>query len=124
MSLKEFHSGEKAIVYEYSPEGRDGCLTEYFDAKKIPNSAKDRLSWLIELLCEQGIIENDLQFRHLEDGIWEFKPKNYRVLCFFLKGQPDKCVVTTNYYKKQTNKAPRGEIKNAKKIRDLVEKGG
>lgn len=74
------------------------------------------------LFCEKGEITNDQHFKFLEDGIYEFKPKNFRILCFFLEGQPEKCVVATTYFRKQTNKTPRKEIEKAKLIRSHVEK--
>ncbi|MCK6542454.1 type II toxin-antitoxin system RelE/ParE family toxin [bacterium] len=124
MPLRKFHNGGQADIYEYYVAGKDGCLTEYFNNKKIPTSAQDTLDRLFRLLGQQGQITNNQQFKHLQDGIWEFKPKNYRVLCFFLDGNPKKCVATTHYFRKQSQKTPPKEIKKAKSIRNTINTEG
>ncbi len=57
-------------------------------------------------------------FKHLEDGIYEIRievgSNIYRVFCFF---DDDKLVVLLHGLQKKTQKTPRNEIEQAKKLR-------
>ncbi len=61
-------------------------------------------------------------FKHLEDGIWEFKQRDqqkfYRVFAFWDKsGSTETLIIGTHGLDKKTNKTPRKEINKAKTIR-------
>lgn len=63
--------------------------------------------------------------KHLSDGIFELRVKQYsnivRVLCFFVVG---KRIILTNGFVKKTQKTPQIEIDIAKKRRDKFMMGG
>ncbi|MGZ4110954.1 MAG: type II toxin-antitoxin system RelE/ParE family toxin, partial [Tumebacillaceae bacterium] len=58
---------------------------------------------------------NGLPFtKFLEDGIWELRPGNLRILFFVLNEK----YVLLHFFFKTTNKTPRMELEHAKKERD------
>lgn len=73
--------------------------------------------------AEYGVIHNEEQFKHLEDGIYELKIRGHRVLCFHDKNTSKKHLICTHGFKKQRNKTPKGQIKKAKKYRSDYFKG-
>ncbi len=52
------------------------------------------------------LIQNKTIFRNEADGIYAFKPKPDRFLCFFFKG---KKIIVTNAFKKKQDKLPKQE---------------
>jgi len=61
-------------------------------------------------------------FKHLEDGIWEFKERDsqkfYRIFAFWDSTQEKQTlIVGTHGYNKKSNKTPRKEINKAKQLR-------
>jgi len=57
-------------------------------------------------------------FKHIEDGIYEIRVEMgsniYRIFCFF---DDDKLVVLLHGFQKKTQKTPRNEIEQAKRLR-------
>lgn len=81
-----------------------------------------QISFYIQLLEEQGTRLGENITKHLEDGIWELRPGDNRVLYFFHK---DDTYVLLHQFRKKTQKTPRREIEKAKSERDdwLARKG-
>jgi hypothetical protein len=61
-------------------------------------------------MARVGKILNITKFRHEGDGIYAFKPKPDRFLCFFLSG---KKIIITNAFMKKQDKIPPTEKKKA-----------
>ena len=72
-------------------------------------------SLYIELLQQNGTRLNENITKHLEDGIWELRPGNNRVLYFFFQ---DNTFVLLHQFRKKTQKTPKREIEKAKRERD------
>lgn len=69
----------------------------------------------IQLLEDHGTRLGDNITKHLDDGIWELRPGNNRVLYFFFK---DDTFVLLHQFRKKTQKTPPREIAKAKSERD------
>lgn len=65
----------------------------------------------IQLLRENGTRMNENLTKHLEDGIWELRPGDNRVLYFFHTADT---FVLLHSFRKRTRKTPRREIERAK----------
>lgn len=73
-----------------------------------------QVSLYIELLQQNGTRMNENITKHLEDGIWELRPGNNRVLYFFFK---EDTYVLLHQFRKKTQKTPRREIERARSER-------
>ena len=69
----------------------------------------------IQLLADHGTRLGENITKHIEDGIWELRPGNNRILLFFFK---DETFVLLHHFRKKTNKTPRREIDRAKAERN------
>lgn len=69
----------------------------------------------IQLLDDHGTRLGENITKHLEEGIWELRPGNNRVLYFYHKNNT---YVLLHHFRKTTRKTPRREIEKAKEERD------
>ena len=74
-----------------------------------------QISLYIQLLADHGTRLGDNITKPLEDGIWELRPGNNRVMYFYFK---DDTYVLLHQFRKKTQKTPRREIEKAKAERD------
>ncbi len=74
-----------------------------------------QISQYIQLLADHGTQLGENITKHLEEDIWELRPGNNRVLCFYHK---DNNYVLLHQFRKKTQKTPRREIEKAKVERD------
>jgi hypothetical protein len=65
---------------------------------------------LFKLMAEEGKILNITKFCHEGDGIYAFKPKPHRFLCFFFVG---KKIIVTNGFEKKQDDLPKTEKERA-----------
>lgn len=65
---------------------------------------------LFMVMAKVGKILNITKFRHEGDGIYAFKPKPDRFLCFFYSG---KKIIITNAFEKKQDKLSPNEKKKA-----------
>lgn len=70
-----------------------------------------QISLYIQLLQDNGTHLGEKITKHLEDGIWELRPGNNRVLYFFCEANT---YVLLHQFRKKTQKTPRREIEKAK----------
>lgn len=70
-----------------------------------------QISFYIQLLQNNGTRLPDNITKHIDDGIWELRPGNNRVLYFFFKNNT---FVLLHHFRKKTQKTPRPEIEKAK----------
>lgn len=70
-----------------------------------------QLMLYIDLLSNNGTRMNEQITKHLEDGIWELRPGDNRVLYFF---HHENTFVLLHYFRKRTQKTPQREIERAK----------
>ncbi|MBQ9879717.1 MAG: type II toxin-antitoxin system RelE/ParE family toxin [Clostridia bacterium] len=73
-----------------------------------------QIIFCIELLKENGTRLPENITKHLDDGIWELRPGNNRVLYFFFR---DDTYVLLHHFRKKTQKTPAREIEKAKRER-------
>lgn len=72
-------------------------------------------SLYIELLQQNGTHMNAEITKHLDDGIWELRPGNNRVLYFFYQNNT---YVLLHQFRKKSQKTPKREIEKAKTERN------
>jgi hypothetical protein len=72
------------IEWYYTEDGKFPAL-EYF--KSLNKHEKAQTFRLFELIAKEGKILNIQKFRHEGNGIYAFKPKPHRFLCFFFEGK-------------------------------------
>jgi phage-related protein len=101
------------------------CAIRYAEARAARAPARDflegevaprdqaTLGVLFSRLTHDGKITNEQKFRHLEDGIFEFKSRQVRILAF----QSGRVWYLTHGFIKKQQKTPRREIDRAKTIR-------
>ena len=91
------------------------------DLRKKAEGNKDariqhsQIAFYIQLLQDHGTRLGEKITKHLEDGIWELRPGDNRVLYFFFK---DNTFVLLHQFRKKTRKTPPREIAKAKAERD------
>ncbi|MBQ6900909.1 MAG: type II toxin-antitoxin system RelE/ParE family toxin [Firmicutes bacterium] len=66
----------------------------------------------IQLLQENGRNLPENISKHLENGIWELRPGNNRILFFFWDGEA--CILL-HHFRKKTQKTPRRELEKAER---------
>ena len=108
------HGSGGSIEYAVCANGQRPAEKFIRDLPK-KRSARDQMK-LLTLLTKiaDGQKLSDLKFKHLQDGIYEFKSGQIRVLCF---RRGDDWYLTHGFIKKQ-DKCPPKEILKAKRIRD------
>ena len=105
----------QVIFYEKSDGTSD--LLEYIESLRI-KSDKDKharilyqkIGLYIQLLQNNGTMLPDSIVKNIEDGIWELRPANNRVLFFIQDGHG---FVLLHHFVKKTQKTPRREIEKA-----------
>ena len=73
-----------------------------------------QITFYIELLQSNGTYLPENITKHLDDGIWELRPGNNRVLYFFFEKDT---FVLLHHFRKKTQKTPPREIEKAKSER-------
>ncbi len=73
-----------------------------------------QITFYIELLQNNGTYLPEKITKHLDDGIWELRPGNNRVLYFFFEKDT---FVLLHHFRKKTQKTPPREIEKAKSER-------
>lgn len=86
---------------------------EYF--LELNDDRQNQVLKLFKLMGERGQINNITKFRNEGDGIYAFKPKPDRFLCFFCKG---KKIVVTNAFEKKQDKLPKSETEKALRAKE------
>lgn len=77
-----YYGKEYTVEWYFNSKGIMPALS-YFN--KLMNKRQDKLLYLIKRIGDYGIINNKQLFRNEGDGIYAFKPKPDRFLCFFFK---------------------------------------
>lgn len=105
----------------YETEDGNSPVWEFLESLRLKAASnKDariqfkQVSLYIELLQQNGTHMNENITKHLEDGIWELRPGNNRVLYFFFK---EDTYVLLHQFRKKTQKTPRREIERARSER-------
>lgn len=105
-----YRGREKRVVWTPDVSGRMHGK-EYYE--KLADKERGAFFALFRWMGDVGEIRNEEKFRHEEDGIYVFKTKRHRLLCF-LDGRD---VVVTHGIKKQKGKLHRKELQRSQRIR-------
>lgn len=108
-------------IYFYEDKNGESPLIEFI--KKLNKNSKvdsKKINDYISLLEDKGLTLKEPYVKHLEDNIWELRPRRYRIL-FAVEG--DGSFILLHQFFKTTNKTPKNEILKAKKeYADLKER--
>ena len=74
-----------------------------------------KILYYIEILKNPDYVLREQIIKHLEDGIWELRPRRNRILFFFFNGDE---AVLSHVFMKDTQKTPKNEIERAKRNRE------
>lgn len=102
-----YEGKEFTIEWYYNERGRSQAKM-YFD--ELSRDRKLEAFELFMAMANAGKILNITKFRHEGDGIYAFKPKPNRFLCFFYVG---KKIIITNALEKKVDKLSPIEKKKA-----------
>lgn len=102
-----YEGPEFSIEWYYTERGRSPAKV-YFD--ELDRERKLEAFELFMVMAKIGKILNITKFRHEGDGIYAFKPKPDRFLCFFYAG---KKIIITNAFEKKQDKLSPSEKKKA-----------
>jgi len=119
-ALRELYKGLKKTVVALI-ENDNSPAIEYLES--LDETSRKKMKHIMRLLAENGLLYNTELFRHLGNGIYEFKvhkPRAARILCFFDKN----IIVCTHGCDKPGKRQLRNEIRKAiEKKRLYLEKG-
>ena len=111
MHLKLLLRGREKEIWAIA--SASGCpVTDFLRTQ--PDTDQQKVMKLIRMVADQGTLHNREKFRFAEEGIFEFKSYQIRIMCFFLEG---KRIICTHAFRKKQPKTPRTEIVRAKRLR-------
>ncbi len=116
-----YEGPEFTIEWYYNSRGKSPAKA-YFD--DLDRERKLEAFELFMTMARVGKILNITKFRHEGDGIYAFKPKPDRFLCFFYSGK--KIIITNAFEKKQDKLSPiekKRALSHQKDYKDRVEEG-
>ena len=120
ITLRLVRRGDQKTLYALAQESGRCRYEKFIDA--LVEKDRIKLTSLLDRTASHGLPRNAQRFKHLEDGIYEFKSDQHRLLCFQL---PDNLIVITHGLTKKKNRMPRAEIERAKRMRtEFLEAGG
>lgn len=102
-----YEGPEFTIEWYHSETGKSNAL-KYFNG--LDRERKLAAFELFMTMANIGRILNITKFRHEGEGIYAFKPKPDRFLCFFFA---DRKIIITNGFEKKQDKMPLIELKKA-----------
>jgi len=109
------------IVF-YANKRGEQPVKEYIDSlKEKAETSKDsrikltKIVAYLDILAKNGTRAGENFIKHLEDGIWELRPINDRILFFYWN---QRTFVLLHHFKKKTQKTPRREIEQAKRNKE------
>jgi len=108
---------EYCVEWYFNKNGKSQALEYYSELDK---KQKVKTIALFMLMGDTGQIRNKEKFNNEGDGIYAFKPKPDRFLCFFIKG---KKIIITNGFRKKTDKLSPDEKNRALRYKDEYYEG-
>lgn len=116
-----YEGAEFTIEWYYNDRGKS-LARDYFE--KLDRERKLNAFELFKTMAQIGKILNITKFRHEGDGVYAFKPKPDRFLCFFFSGR--KIIITNAFEKKQDKLSPiekKKALANQRDYKNRVEQG-
>lgn len=116
------YQGTVFTIEWYFNEKGESQVLEYFLSQ--PKEMQRKLLNLLRLMGDHGKIFDETKFRNEGDGVYAFKPKPDRYLCFFWKG---KKLILAHAFAKKSQKLPTNEkdqaLKAMKSYEERIRKG-
>lgn len=117
------------IEFYKKSNGESEILSFLEELRKKAHTNKDariqhkQIALYIQLLQDNGTRLPENVTKHIEDGIWELRPGDNRVLYFFFENDT---FILLHHFRKKTQKTPRKEIEKARSEREdyIFRKGG
>ncbi len=111
--LNTIHVGSARRVVTLEMDGKDPAAEFLTDLAKHDARGFDFIRSRVRAVAEHDRFENELTFRSVGDGIYEFKRPGLRLYAFYdnLHGLQPQLIIATNGGKK--NKGQQGDIKRA-----------
>lgn len=118
MTIRKYKliTGEKFSIFSLEKNGKKPISDFLLELEKRDDNSYKTLLRKLKLIADRGIPYNEEIFKIIKgyDNLYEIKSKQIRIFCFFYG---EKIIITTNYFKKQSNKTPQHEIKKAESIK-------
>ena len=107
------------IIFYRKNDRAKSDTEDFIETNRMSKAHLDQVLWntivrYLHTLGEGGTRIGEPFVKHLDDGIWELRPSNYRILFFYWK---ENTYVLLNYFLKKTNKTPDTELERAKRYR-------
>ena len=117
VELHQICGGSQAKVYAFAKEGHAELMT-FLDGltEDAPKVAETVAAFLQRIADHGAPFHNKELCRELDDGIYEFKKGQVRILWFWERGR---VMICTHGFSKKSKKTPPGEIKHAKSCRAI-----
>lgn len=110
ITTEKIYQGRRYTISGIVENGK--CRVREF-IPALEEADKKKIVYLLKRTGDLGTPANIEKFRNLENGIFEFKSFQVRVLCFFAKGE---MIILTHGFVKKKDKTPRTEIERAKRL--------
>lgn len=124
--LTTIHVGSARRVVTLGLDGRDLAKEFLTDLARSDSKGFEFIRSRVRAVAEHDRFENQITFRHVGDGVFEFKRPGLRLYAFYdeLPGLKPQLIIATNGGRK--NKGQQTDIARAKQIRAryLVAKAG
>lgn len=116
MSTAILYRGKQYDLLSVTHDGKSQ-VKEFI--KTLPQSDQKKIFALLCRTADHGTLSNEEKFRKLDDGIWEFKSFQVRLLCYF---ERHRLIILTHGFIKKKDRTPKSEIDRAIRIRDELKK--
>lgn len=114
-SLHLMYHGQKFDLYEVVENGHR--LVENF-IEELPNADQKKMLALLQRSADHGLPQNIEKFRHIRDGLFEFKTFGVRLFCFLQNG---KMIILTHGATKQKQKGDPKQYDKAFRLMKSIE---
>ncbi|NLO74867.1 MAG: hypothetical protein GX100_12260 [candidate division WS1 bacterium] len=124
LELVELATGDDYVICGLCAEGYDLSYSEEF-ISRLEASAQKKIWNLLKTTAQHGPLRNTEKWRALHgsgQGLYEFKSKPYRLLCFMSEGvrhggHTKKGIIITHGFRKRSDKTPAKEIDRALRLK-------
>ncbi len=118
ITLTAIHDGRCHRVVTLGIDGKDPAFSFLEKLRKDDCQKRDAIDARIRAVSEHETYENKLTFRHVGDGVYEFKRSGVRLYAFRdTIEEHDHLIICTNGGKKNTKKQQNADIARAQKTK-------
>lgn len=124
--LQRIYANICGSVYVVKEKVEDDSILK--DLNRLSQRDFKSLNIRLRVSCEHGEIKDERKYKALSKNIYEFKTRNYRILCFKLPNKKPTKYILLSFFKKCPKKEYKSKIKTAEnqrtKILSLLDSGG